>query len=45
MPIVFDTGASMSVSIADLNKPKFPSLKVLKGEIKVIGEGTVDLRR
>jgi hypothetical protein len=48
MPIVFDTGASASVSplredfIGPLSPPQFPTLKGLKDTIKVVGSGIVE---
>jgi GAG-pre-integrase domain len=48
MPIVFDTGASCSISplredfIGDLEKPMYATVKGLKGEIKVVGQGIVE---
>jgi Reverse transcriptase (RNA-dependent DNA polymerase) len=48
MPIVFDTGASASVTpirddfVGDLIKPPYSCLKGLKGSINVVGAGHVD---
>jgi hypothetical protein len=48
MPIIFDTGASMSVTplredfVGVLGPPKIPNLRGLKGTVKVVGTGTVE---